>query len=1147
MEGDRNVEIGRNAVGNVILTGDIHLGHIQPNESPIADYRYQFHEYVENFTGREEVFAALKEFGHAYPCGYFAIIGETGLGKTVLAAEIARRYQAHSFFTSIRDNRVTAAQCLKHLCADLILSLELPYVRLPARAGTDSGFLSDLLEEAVRLRRSPVTVVIDALDEAEEIPGRNPLLLPAHLPSGVFIVLTYRPDSVVLETDRRTPSGAFRLASESTMQRRDTEHFLRSELNRPGLSHWVDRTTYTRSALADILADAAEGNFLYLTYALKDIEEGQVDRDAFNPSFLPRGLQAYYERAWKLIAPSDTTIVELLCAACEPVSWEWLSALSGFSIPVLQSARDKWRRFIAIDTQGLWRIGHKAFADFAARKVDLVAAHRKIGAWFNQPNRWHWQHPYASRHLSTHLEHDPPALFELVRNRRWSEVQDSNDITGLAYLKDVRRAQRLAERLDAQAAEADIPLPYLPEEAWCAIRLSVVGNIVPRFILDNIRYFFPSDMMSLDTALDLFEHGGGRLESTLEALWGILKVHTLTASAFDRLLRFIGNLEDENVRWQAFRDVVRYAPSDRVAEVFDVTRSITNPRFTASLLYHLIEDSKKPWLADAQRAVLDRIAAIECLHCQSWLRSRAAPYLAAHLRQDALVELLAQARSLPSKLYSAWTLGQVAAAIEGPQRERIICEAFYVAATVANPDLQLRLWVEIMAAVGAREPLDGADLALFLTLARDLGCLHCRAVLLSAISAYTVPGQRQAIVSETEALLPQITDLAARQKAASSVAHYLPRSRRSVLPPPVLPDPGSDEQFRKEMLTIIRQSISNAKTARDRSGAFLDLAAWTQEPEKSEALFAARRAALEAVRAAHPAAIEQKPARERLRVRPETGERVSFHTEQYYDDFPGEGISTIRAMMKTPFPMPYGLREADLLGHGKFPWAVLGISVAVGNTAAANEQRLSYVKHLCERYGNLPESDRSEILELARSLADQISLPDSSILAAAFLARAQLDPGLAETVAKKARSIAFLPYRVEALLVLYPVVEQHRKTGVLKDAFSAALRSHKDWAARYLAQIAAPLSRLPGRELYPLWQEIVLRLGYVEDSDEEDSEPFGGLLPILFPILAALAGEQAANETLDAADAAFLGKPAASCMAELRHFGPWPPRTRDNP
>ena len=52
------------------------------------------------FVGRETVFAALEAFRTKYDRGYFDIVAEAGLGKTALAASIARRREAICFFAS---------------------------------------------------------------------------------------------------------------------------------------------------------------------------------------------------------------------------------------------------------------------------------------------------------------------------------------------------------------------------------------------------------------------------------------------------------------------------------------------------------------------------------------------------------------------------------------------------------------------------------------------------------------------------------------------------------------------------------------------------------------------------------------------------------------------------------------------------------------------------------------------------------------------------------------------------------------------------------------------------------------------------------------------------------------------------------------
>ena len=52
-----------------------------------SEFQQIITEKSKNFVGREFVFAAINEFLHKYPHGYFTLIGAPGSGKTAILAK----------------------------------------------------------------------------------------------------------------------------------------------------------------------------------------------------------------------------------------------------------------------------------------------------------------------------------------------------------------------------------------------------------------------------------------------------------------------------------------------------------------------------------------------------------------------------------------------------------------------------------------------------------------------------------------------------------------------------------------------------------------------------------------------------------------------------------------------------------------------------------------------------------------------------------------------------------------------------------------------------------------------------------------------------------------------------------------------------
>ena len=169
------------------------------------------------FVGRAWAFERLEQLAGASRAAYLHVVADAGLGKTALAIALAARCGAPLYLFNDREGRVRGDRCLDHLCAELIDRHGLAHDHLPARAGEDSGMLERLLEEAPK----PVWVVIDALDEAAELP------LPEKLPDGVFVVLTHRPGGYGPAARPGTGQHELWIRADARGQRDDLADYLR--------------------------------------------------------------------------------------------------------------------------------------------------------------------------------------------------------------------------------------------------------------------------------------------------------------------------------------------------------------------------------------------------------------------------------------------------------------------------------------------------------------------------------------------------------------------------------------------------------------------------------------------------------------------------------------------------------------------------------------------------------------------------------------------------------------------------------------------------------------------------------------------------------------------------------------------------------
>ena len=389
---------------SVVHTGDIFLLLAEAPQALSEFIRtQQFRSLVEertrSFVGRDYIFQAID--GHIadpiFGSGYIVIKGEPGIGKTALIAKLVEQRGYVHHFNIVQQQINSTDAFLKNICAQVIVRYALPYSTLPLpQAAADSGFLSDLLSQAVDKSQDNVMVLVDALDESEAInnPNANTLLLPPTLPQGVFFVVTTRESNEVRlqvdqlrqiyinETDPRNVEdvrnyiGAFILEHGTAMKE--------------AISSWG----LEEREFVEIITEKSEGNFMYLVYVLADIRAGRLNSTNIGElRDLPVGLRHYYERHWKVMKSINPEVFEnvhqrvicVLASAGEAVSLAQLKEWTQLTLGQVQSVITAWREFLneqyTEDGRSLYRIYHTSFRDFLRETIgltqynDLIASH----------------------------------------------------------------------------------------------------------------------------------------------------------------------------------------------------------------------------------------------------------------------------------------------------------------------------------------------------------------------------------------------------------------------------------------------------------------------------------------------------------------------------------------------------------------------------------------------------------------------------------------------------------------------------------------------------------------------------------------------------------------------------------------------------
>ena len=364
-----------------------------------AQFRSLVDERTRNFVGREFVFDAIQRVlaGREHGSGYVLIRGEPGIGKTAIAATLVLRRAYVHHFNIAPENIRSPRQFLENVCAQLIVRYGLDYRMLPPQAGEDAGFLSQLLAEAAEQARQrgelPVTVVVDALDEAEDTgltPSANRLYLPRALPPGVFFVITTREEADYrLDVDNESELW---IRDDDPANEQDVARYIeefvraRSQVMDERIRAWGLEAT----AFVTEMTKLSEGNFMYLVHVLPEIAAGRLSRETVGGiGGLPRGLKGYYRRHWREMKDTDPErfatfqrpVLCFLAISREPVTVPQLMEWTHLGPGDIKNVLFQWREFLNEDPQSQparFRIYHSSFRDFLDDEVALSDYHRVI-------------------------------------------------------------------------------------------------------------------------------------------------------------------------------------------------------------------------------------------------------------------------------------------------------------------------------------------------------------------------------------------------------------------------------------------------------------------------------------------------------------------------------------------------------------------------------------------------------------------------------------------------------------------------------------------------------------------------------------------------------------------------------------------------
>lgn len=368
------------------------LGQFASSSRSIRDQMRDFTRYIEEktrgFVGRQWVFSKVEHFMDDNPRGYYFIIGDPGIGKSALAAQMVKQNGYVHHFNILANGICRPLQFLKNVCAQLISTYELDYTALPPEAAEDAGFLEKLLEEVSNKLgpREQCVIIVDALDEAVRAgmpPGTNLLYLPRSLPDGVYIVVTMR-DVKDIRPHVQCEHDELPIEADSSDNLTDIKDFLQAATVNPGIQEYIKNQKMKTQEFIAMMVQKSEGNFMYLRHVLPEIDKGAYkDRKLDN---IPKGLENYYEDHWRRMRTQDETawfeyklpVIVALTAVHKPVSIDLIKHFSGVPSKRVRYVLQEWAQFLHAEqveyeggTQRRYSLYHSSFHEFIYRKEEV--------------------------------------------------------------------------------------------------------------------------------------------------------------------------------------------------------------------------------------------------------------------------------------------------------------------------------------------------------------------------------------------------------------------------------------------------------------------------------------------------------------------------------------------------------------------------------------------------------------------------------------------------------------------------------------------------------------------------------------------------------------------------------------------------------
>jgi tetratricopeptide (TPR) repeat protein len=404
-----------------------------------SGFEGRFARHLDGFTGREWVFDEFEHWLDRQPSSrVFWIKAGPGFGKTALAVQMANRHRAAIVGTWFCDHQSVELRdplrAVQTIAYQLALRWDDYRVRLLPRLGLFADSSPERIEEARKelakkslqdlfsflisepmagliWREHKLVILVDALDEAADADGTNPLaaLISGRfleLPEWIGFVVTSRPDpSVVPYLQCFKP---FSIEAGDARNTADLHAYCSTQVG-PLLA------PDDSEALCDLLVEKSEGMMLYLRLVAEGLREGTLDPGGLDSlaAGLP-GLHSRYHAVFESRFRKDyektiQPLLRLVMAAPGPMPLDLVREVLG------------WDRETAV--RALTLVGSYLVEDVGG----LSLFHKTLGEWLGSENAGIYctdAKPAAKRlgdFLWECFDQREKGQYDLTRSLRWEQ------------------------------------------------------------------------------------------------------------------------------------------------------------------------------------------------------------------------------------------------------------------------------------------------------------------------------------------------------------------------------------------------------------------------------------------------------------------------------------------------------------------------------------------------------------------------------------------------------------------------------------------------------------------------------------------------------------------------------------------------------